>query len=84
MSGQSIPAKQKESRGGNMTTWLLGQHPPTLPHPPPGEEPHQLPVQGGLGGRGQSLRGTEAGAVDTEWTRLPQVSEAQEDWREAI
>ena len=53
-----------------MTTWLLGQHPPTLPHPPPGEEPHQLPVQGGLGGRGQSLRGTEAGAVDTEWTRL--------------
>ena len=67
-----------------MTTWLLGQHPPTLPILPTSEEPHQLPVQGGLGGRGQSLRGTEAGAVDTEWTRLPQVSEAQEDWQEAI
>ena len=34
-----------------MTTWLLGQHPPTLPILPTSEEPHQLPVQGGLGGR---------------------------------
>lgn len=43
-----------------MTTWLLGQHPPT-PSPPPSEEPHQLPVQGGLGGRGRASGGQREG-----------------------
>lgn len=62
-----------------MTTWLLGQHPPTLPHPPP-RKSHTSFLSRDLR-RGQSLRGTEGRAVDTEWTRLTLRKEAQEDWR---
>ena len=44
-----------------MTTWLLGQHPPTLPILPTSEEPHQLSVQGGLGGRDGASGGQRQG-----------------------
>ena len=44
-----------------MTTCLLGQHPPMLPILHPSEEPHQLPVQRGLGRRDGASGGQRQG-----------------------